>query len=369
MTPIFVYGTLRYAPLLRVVAGADVTPVTARLPGHIVSHAGDEPYPRLDVGAGHAEGLLIPAEHAARLDYYEGSFGYVRRAVVVEAASGPVEAQAYFPDSADVPAPGGPWLLSHWEEAWGKLAVLTASEAMEYFGEIDGATLAARMPMIQTRAWTQVLAEEGMAPATLGPVPTLDIQMVDRRRPYTHFFSVIEADLRQPRFDGTLSPTVNRAALIAADAVVVLPYDPARDRVLLIQQFRVVPLFRGDPHCFLVEAVAGRIDPGESPDAAARRELLEEASLTAETLHLISRNYPSSGACTEYVHTYVAITDLPDGAEGMGGLAEENEDIRSHILPYTEFETMLDAGQLNVGPLIIAGHWLARNRERLRSEA
>ncbi|HSG54345.1 MAG TPA: tellurium resistance protein, partial [Paracoccaceae bacterium] len=61
--------------------------------------------------------------------------------------------------------------------------------------------------------------------------------------------------------------------------------------------------------------------------------------------------------------------DLPDRIEGTGGVASEDEDIRSHVLPWAQFQDLLDRDVLTVGPLILAGHWLARHRERLRGAA
>ncbi|MEM9350055.1 MAG: NUDIX domain-containing protein, partial [Pseudomonadota bacterium] len=210
------------------------------------------------------------------------------------------------------------------------------------------------------------LAKSASPPPALGTLPSGSVETEVIRRPYTKFFSVREDDLRHPLFDGSLGPSVNRAAFIAADAVVVLPYDPVRDRVHLIEQYRMGPHFRGDPNGFLIEAVAGRIDPGETPSQAAHREAHEEAGLTLKSLHLASSNYPSPGALTEYLHIFVGIADLPDGIGGIGGLESEAEDIRSTVLPFDEFDARLDKGGLNVGPLIIAGLWLARHRERLR---
>ncbi len=81
--------------------------------------------------------------------------------------------------------------------------------------------------------------------------------------PMPHFFAVEEYDLSYRRFDGSFSKPVNRAAFVSGDAVTVLPYDPLRDRVLLIEQFRIGPMARGDAQPWLLEAIAGRVDPGE----------------------------------------------------------------------------------------------------------
>ena len=60
------------------------------------------------------------------------------------------------------------------------------------------------------------------------------------------FFSVEEYDLSYKKFDGSHSEVVTRGALISSDAVIVLPYDPVSDRVLLVEQFRTGPYVNGD---------------------------------------------------------------------------------------------------------------------------
>jgi len=343
----------------------------AQLGGHGVFWAGQDSYPRIAETAPQTrvEGVLVSGARAAeRLDFYEGGYGYTRRDVTVETEHGPVEATLYWSGS-DAPAAGAPFELAEWVARYGQATLYAAGETMSLFGKIDAATLKWRRPVIAMRAHSRLAAETGPRPEPLSPVPNGASELVELRRPYAHFFSVLEADLRHPQFGGGFGAVVNRAGLVAADAVVVLPYDPHRDRVHLIEQYRIGPYFRGDPQPFLIETVAGRIDPGETPEASARREALEEAGLTLGDLHEVSRNYPSPGTLTEYLHIFVGLADLPDWLGGIGGVADEDEDIRSTVLSYAEFEARLDGFGFNVGPLIIAGHWLARNRARLRAEA
>ncbi|MEL6688977.1 MAG: NUDIX domain-containing protein [Pseudomonadota bacterium] len=366
MKPIFLYGTLRHLPLLEIVGGT-ASAIPAALAGHGVFHAGENNWPCIAKAEGRVDGLLIDGTEArARIDYYEGGYDYSLRPVAVETADGVVEAEVYWPGDS-VPPPGAAWVLEDWVQRWAPMTLHVAREAMEYYGDIDAQTLARRMHVIRGRAGARLTAESGAAQTTsLGPIPEVKAEHVRETRPYSNFYSLKEGDLRIPRFDGSMTDPVNRASLVAFDAAVVLPYDPVRDRVLLIEQFRVGPSFRGDPQCFLIEAPAGAVDGGETPEEACHRELREEAGVTARALHLCSSSYPTPAASTEFLSIYVAIADLPDTAGGMGGLETENEDIRSTIVDYARFEEMLDADVFKVGPLVIAGHWLARNRARLR---
>jgi len=82
----------------------------------------------------------------------------------------------------------------------------------------------------------------------------------------------------------------------------------------------------------------------------------------------VSNYYPSPGAKSEFLYSYVAIADLPDGVEGVFGLAEEAEDIRGHLLSFAEFMALVDSGEVNNAPLVLTAFWLARERARLRAE-
>jgi len=183
--------------------------------------------------------------------------------------------------------------------------------------------------------------------------------------PYSDFFAVEDLNLSHTRFDGSTSDTMDRAAFVSADAVTVLPYDPIRQRVMLVEQFRIAPFVRGDTQPWLLEPIAGRVDAGETEVTTARREAMEEAGIALRDLHLVSGYYPSPGALTEYVTSYVGIADLPDDVVGVGGLATEQEDIASLILSFDELMSLADQGALDTGPLMVSALWLARHKDRL----
>tara|TARA_B100000989_G_scaffold132395_1_gene98310 strand:- start:130 stop:765 length:636 start_codon:yes stop_codon:yes gene_type:complete len=187
------------------------------------------------------------------------------------------------------------------------------------------------------------------------------------RTVYNGFFSVKEYDLSFTKFDGSKSDVVTRSALISFDAVIVLPYDPIHDRVLLVEQFRAGPFARQEEDPWCLEPIAGLIDHGETPEEAGLREAHEEAGLTLSRLELVARSYPSPGISTEFFHQYIGITSLPKTTSLVSGLASEAEDIRSHIFCFSDFLKMIDAGQITVGPAILLGLWLAQHRDKLRA--
>ena len=192
-----------------------------------------------------------------------------------------------------------------------------------------------------------------------------DVQIISQSVPYRDFFAVSETHLTHRRFDGTTSDVIKRAAFLSGDAVTVLPYDPVRNRVLLIEQFRAGPLARGDAQPWSLEAIAGRIDAGETPEAAARREAMEEAGLSLGPLRQIASYYPSPGAMNEYLYSFVAICDLPDGTAGIHGLASEAEDIRGHLVGLDHLMDLVRSGEVNNAPLILTALWLAVSAQEL----
>ncbi len=189
-----------------------------------------------------------------------------------------------------------------------------------------------------------------------------------KRVVYKGFFSVEEHDLSYRKFNNQQSSILTRSTLISSDAVIVLPYDPANDRILLIEQFRSGPYVKGDKNPWVLEPIAGLIDEGETPESAGKREAQEEAHLEIKRLELVARSYPSPGISTEFFHQYIGIVELLDKSDLIAGLSSENEDIRSHIFECEQFFEMIERGKVNVGPLILLGLWLSKNRTRLRKK-
>ena len=195
-----------------------------------------------------------------------------------------------------------------------------------------------------------------------------DVEILRRDEPFSGFLSVQVSHLRHRTHAGGMTPVLRREALILGDAVVVLPWDPLRDRVLLIEQFRMAPLLRRDPQPWLLETVAGRVDAGETVEDAARREAREEANLTLARLFPAMHHYPSPGVLGEYLYLYVGIADLPDGIEGVHGLESEAEDIRGHLVPRAELTRMAMTRQVTNGPLAMLALWLDMRQGVLRTE-
>lgn len=366
MADFFFYGTLCHLPLLRVVLGREVAVQACRLADHAVYWAKDQAFPMVTPQPGaDAAGVLVQDLSdidIARVDFYEGGFGYETRTVPVSTGG---MAQVYFPVTQPW-QPGAVWSLGDWVQRWGDTVVATAGDFMAQFGQRPATDVQARYHAMLVRGSSRVRAGRDAPTVQRRAAGGEDIVVSARNLGYARFFAVEDYRLAYRQFDGRMSAEVDRAVFISGDAVTVLPYDPQRDRVLLIEQFRMGPMARGDAQPWSLEAIAGRIDPGETPEQAGRREAVEEAGLELGALLSVSNYYPSPGAKSEFLYSYVAIADLPDGVEGVFGLAEEAEDIRGHLLSFEDFMALVDSGEVNNAPLVLTAYWLARERARLR---
>jgi len=197
-----------------------------------------------------------------------------------------------------------------------------------------------------------------------------DFEITERESCFEGFFKLDRFHFKHKRFDGSWSRSVGREVFIRGDATCVLLYDPVESSVVLVEQFRIgaVPLEReaikSGASPWLIELVAGINEVGEDPEDVARRESVEEANLELGELMPICHYLASPGGATEKVHLYCAHVNSRE-AGGVFGLAEEDEDIRVHVVPFDDALLMIESGQINNAAAIIALQWLELNRSRV----
>lgn len=198
-----------------------------------------------------------------------------------------------------------------------------------------------------------------------GPAePTVEI--VEQRTCYQGFFRMAQYRLRHRRYDGSMSPLLSRELFERGHAAAVLPYDPVLDYVVLLEQFRIGALAAaGGP--WLLDIVAGIIEPGETAAEVVRREMEEEAGCTLQALEPICEYLVSPGGTSERISLYCGQVDA-SRVGGIHGLAEEGEDIRVSTVSFDEALTLLESGRINSASPIIALQWLQMNRARLQQQ-
>ena len=368
MRNLFFYGTLRYIPLLEIVLGrkSDALDLVAGdLADYSVHGVAEGPFPTIlpQVGAT-ATGILVRGldeTDIARLDFYEGAFDYD----LVHATLSNGQLGEFYISPAGLWTPTQPWSLDDWTAEHGALTLQAAREVMRLMGVKTRDEVAAIFPRIRARAASRVRGSGG-TPSDGAFEGKVDVARITPA--YASFFGLDDVHLRHERFDGSMTQEIERAVLISSDAAIVLPYDPIRDRVLLVEQVRLGPIMRCDPAAWQLEPVAGLIDAGETPQETAIREATEEAGLALSELLPVAEVYSSPGNSTGYYYIYIGVTDLPDESVGSGGgLDEEDEDIRSHLMSFDALMALIDDQRGGNAPLFIAALWLARHRDGLRS--
>lgn len=191
------------------------------------------------------------------------------------------------------------------------------------------------------------------------------VRVIEQKLAFDGYFKIIRYRLAHSLFAGGESPLLSREIFERGQAVAVLPYDPRRDNVVLIEQFRPGALgVEADP--WLIETIAGIVEPGEDIENVARREAEEEAGLHLTDLTPIARYFASPGGSTETVDLFIArVDDAKIG--GLFGLAAEGEDIKVHVVGFEEAHSWLTEGRIKVATTIIALQWLLLHKDCLRA--
>lgn len=192
------------------------------------------------------------------------------------------------------------------------------------------------------------------------PFSRLDVTIDSSKDSYNGFFKIRSYALKHALFKGGQSQVISRELFERGEAVAVLLYDPIRQEVVLTEQFRIGAL-EDERSPWLLEPVAGMIEPGESVTSVAERETLEEAGCRYMKLLPICRYWVSPGGTNERIHLYCGLLDSRH-VEGIHGLDHESEDIRLVKVPFDDAVALLNQGVINNGAAIIALQWLQLNQ-------
>jgi nudix-type nucleoside diphosphatase (YffH/AdpP family) len=195
-----------------------------------------------------------------------------------------------------------------------------------------------------------------------GQMPKRVIVEREKKRILNDFFKVDEVYLSFEKFDGSMSPVMRRLNFERGDSVAAVLHHKGKGAVFLVNQFKY-PAYEKGPG-WITEVVAGMIDPGENPEHAMRREIMEETGYRVDELTHISNFYVSPGGSSERIFLYCAEVSGTGPVEKGGGLASENEDIQLIELSTSEAFRQLDRGEIEDAKTIIGLMWL---RARLGS--
>ncbi|MEE4408559.1 MULTISPECIES: ADP-ribose diphosphatase [Serratia] len=193
-----------------------------------------------------------------------------------------------------------------------------------------------------------------------------DVEIIARETLYRGFFSLNLYRFRHRLFNGDMSPEIKREIFERGHAAVLLPYDPVRDEVVLIEQLRIAAVDTSSSP-WLLEMVAGMIETGESVEDVCRREAQEEAGVEVGRCKPVLSYLASPGGTSERLSIMVGEVDATT-AEGIHGLEEEHEDIRVHVVSREQAYRWVEEGAIDNAASVIALQWLALHHESLRKE-
>lgn len=195
-----------------------------------------------------------------------------------------------------------------------------------------------------------------------------DIQIIKEEPLYNGFFHLKKVYFRHKLFAGGESGTVTRELLVKGAASVVVAYDPVEDSVVMVEQVRIGAY---DPQStqspWLLELIAGMVEEGESLNEVAQRESQEEAGVQVEHLREVMSFWDSPGGIVERIHLFVGKVDGRK-AQGIHGLADENEDIRVHVIPRQTAYDWVCNGNIDNGLAVTGLLWLQLNYQSLQNE-
>ncbi|WP_336984907.1 ADP-ribose diphosphatase [Cedecea sp. USHLN005] len=193
-----------------------------------------------------------------------------------------------------------------------------------------------------------------------------DVEIIARETLYRGFFSLDLYRFRHRLFNGEMSGEVRREIFERGHAAVLLPYDPVRDEVVLIEQIRIAAWDTSETP-WLLEMIAGMIEEGESVEDVACREAVEEAGLAVGRTKPVLSYLASPGGTSERLSILVGEVDATQ-AKGIHGLVEENEDIRVHVVSREQAYQCVEEGSIDNAATVIALQWLQLHYEQLRKE-
>lgn len=191
-----------------------------------------------------------------------------------------------------------------------------------------------------------------------------DLEILDKTTVFQGFFRLDRYTLRHKLFSGSWSEPIVREIFERGHAVVVLPYNVLTDELVLIEQIRVgaAPSSHSP---WLLEAVAGMIEAGESAEQVAKREAFEEAGLTIDELWPMLNYLSSPGGTTERIQLFLGRITKPVQT-GVFGLTHEHEDIKVHVVPRTVAMQLLAEQKIDNAASVIALQWLALNLDKVK---
>lgn len=198
------------------------------------------------------------------------------------------------------------------------------------------------------------------------PMTKKDFEIISEEVCYQNFFSIKLYTVRHRLFQGGWSQQFNREVFDRSPVAAIIPYDPVKDKVVLIEQFRIGAI-KNTEAPWMLEIIAGIKEDNETIEEMIMRELKEEGGMIAEDLIKVYEFWVSPGGSTEHLTFYCAKIDSTT-VGGILGVPEENEDILIHVLDSEAAFNKLANGEINNAATIIGLQWLKLNKDEIRQK-
>ena len=192
------------------------------------------------------------------------------------------------------------------------------------------------------------------------------VQILKKKLVYNGYFKIFHYQLRHTLYDGKWGNKIAREVFERGNAAAVILYDPKRDKLVLIEQFRIgAQAAKLNP--WVIEIVAGKIEKGESGKEVVKRESLEESGCKPSKLIHITDFQPSGGGASEIVSLFCGKVDSKN-VGGIYGIKEEGEDIKVVVKSLGDALKMVDRGIIANSASIIGIQWLTLNKKKIRKK-
>ena len=192
------------------------------------------------------------------------------------------------------------------------------------------------------------------------------VQILKKKLVYNGYFKIFHYQLRHTLYDGKWGNKIAREVFERGNAAAVILYDPKRDKLVLIEQFRIgAQVAKLNP--WVIEIVAGKIEKGESGKEVVKRESLEESGCKPSKLIHITDYQPSGGGASEIVSLFCGKVDSKN-VGGIYGVKEEGEDIKVVVKSLGDALKMVDRGIIANSASIIGIQWLTLNKKKIRKK-
>lgn len=154
----------------------------------------------------------------------------------------------------------------------------------------------------------------------------------------------------ETRTDRVVSPRTGQehdAYIVTGNPWVNILAFTEKGEVIMVQQYR------HGTQLVMMEIPGGVIDAGESPTAAAARELLEETGYAGSAPKILGKVHPNPAFQTNICHTIL----IENARKVREPEMESMEDIATHLVPESEFERMILDGRISHSLVLVADLW------------